>query len=123
MAAAEPGAGLRLRAVAAMLLLVAASLTAQAASMGPLVTDKPVRWNGGTFKLGDAEAQVRKAAGRYPDSAQPLYMSERYPIGESWTFLGNKQDLRVLRVEFMRGRVSRVWTESGETADEPLSRQ
>lgn len=89
--------------------------------MGPLVTDKPVSWHGVTIKLGDAEARVRRLVGRYPDSAQPLYLDDRYPIGERWNFLGDRQDPRELYVEFTRGRVSRVWTEAHDDGDKPLS--
>lgn len=103
------------------LALAAFAFAAHAGTMGPLITDKPVQWHGGTIKVGDAKAQVRKAIGRYPDSAQPLYIDDRYPIGERWSFLGDKQDPRELYVEFTRGRVSRVWMESEANDGKPLS--
>ena len=93
------------------LILSLLACVAQAGTMGPLVGDKAVSWHGATIRLGDAEAQVRKATGRYPNSQLPLYLDDRYPVGESWTYLGDKDDPRVLRVEFTNGRVSRVWTE------------
>jgi hypothetical protein len=103
------------------LVFAMSSLAAHAGTMGPLITDRPVHWHGATIKLGDAEAQVRKAVGRYPDSAQPLYIDDRYPVGERWSFLGDRQDRRELYVEFTRGRVSRVWTETADDSGKPLS--
>jgi hypothetical protein len=93
----------------------------QAATLGPLVTDKPVQWHGKTIKPGDAETRVRRAVGRYPDSAQPLYLDDvhlRDAIGERWMFLGDKRDPTVLWIEFTHGRVTRVWTEA--TVDESM---
>lgn len=81
-----------------------------AAAAAPLVTDKPVPWNGGTVKLGDAEAQVREVAGKYPDRVVPLNPTESLPIGEQWMFIGSKQK-KTLWVELIRGRVTRMWTE------------
>lgn len=80
------------------------------AAAAPLVTDKPVPWNGGAVKLGDAEAQVREVVGKYPDRVVPLNPTENLPIGEQWMFIGGKQK-QTLWVELIRGRVTRVWTE------------
>lgn len=94
-------------------ILVAACLgaAAHAQDLGPLVTDEPVSWRGGTIRLGDAEAQVRKLAGRPPDRSVILYQAENYPVGEQWMFFGSADDRRLLWVEFIHGRVTRVWTE------------
>lgn len=100
--------------------------SAHAATLGPLVTDKPVLWQGKTIKPGDAEPLVRREAGRYPDSAQPLYVddvNQQHAIGERWMFLGNKQDPSVLWVEFTHGRVTRVWTEIEAQDGKPLSQR
>jgi len=94
------------RWIAALALAWTAGLSA-----APLVTDKPVPWNGGTVKLGDAEAQVRAAAGKYPDRVVPLNPTEGLPIGEQWMFIGQGRPAQTLWVELIRGRVTRVWTE------------
>ncbi|WP_028080575.1 hypothetical protein [Solimonas soli] len=80
----------------------------QAGTKGPLVGDKPVSWHGATIKPGDAEAQVRKATGRLSEQRAAAPIGDRTPVGESWTDPGDKDDPRVLRIEFTRGRVSRV---------------
>lgn len=94
------------RWIAVLALIWTAGLSA-----APLVTDKPVPWNGGVVKLGDAEAQVRAVAGKYPDRAVPLNPTEGLPIGEQWMFIGQGKPTRTLWVELIRGRVTRVWTE------------
>lgn len=81
-----------------------------AAVAAPLVTDKPVPWNGGAVKLGDSETEVRKVTGKYPDRAVPLNPTETLPLGEQWMFIGSKQK-QTLWVELIGGRVTRVWTE------------
>lgn len=93
-----------------MAIVVVALCWAGLSAAAPLVTDKPVPWNGGTVKLGDAEAQVREVAGKYPDRVVPLNPTENLPIGEQWMFIGGKQK-QTLWVELIRGRVTRVWTE------------
>jgi hypothetical protein len=92
--------------IAVLALAWAAGLSA-----APLVTDKPVPWNGGTVKLGDAEAQVRAVAGKYPDRVVALNPTEALPIGEQWMFIGQGRPAQTLWVELIRGRVTRVWTE------------
>ena len=82
-----------------------------AQSLGPMVTDEPVSWRGGVIRVGDAEAHVRKVAGRQPDRSVTLYEAEKYPVGEQWMFFGSVDDRRLLWVEFVHGRVTRVWTE------------
>lgn len=95
-----------------MLLLPAAALLLSASAYAaPLVTEQPVPWQGKTVKLGDSEAQVRAAAGKYPDRAVTLMGAEKYPIGEQWMFIGQDKPTQTLWVELMRGRVTRVWTE------------
>ncbi|HSW15053.1 MAG TPA: hypothetical protein VLI06_19555 [Solimonas sp.] len=92
-------------------LLMLALLWSAAAAAAPLVTERPVPWNGGAVKLGDSEAQVRAVAGKYPDRTVPLNPGENLPIGEQWTFIGHGKPSQTLWVELIRGRVTRVWTE------------
>jgi len=94
-----------------VLLTLSALLWTAAACAAPLVTDKPVPWNGGTVKLGDSEARVREVAGKYPDRTVPLNPNESVPIGEQWMFIGHGKPAHTLWVELIRGRVTRVWTE------------
>lgn len=100
--------GARVAAAALALLLAGA---AAAGTLGPLVTEQPLAWHGGVIRPGDLEAQVRRVAGRYPDNEQTLYLGDQHPVGVRWAFVGDGDDRRVLYVEFMRGRVTRAWTE------------
>ena len=101
------------RRLGAAVWLAAALLGAPAwgGTMGPLVTDQPVAWGSGEVRVGDAEARVRRTAGRYPDNVQTLSPDDNHAIGERWMFIGRNGDARVLWVELIRGRVTRVWTE------------
>ncbi|WP_026352846.1 hypothetical protein [Solimonas variicoloris] len=112
----RPARALRL---AALLLAVLPATSSFAGGMGPLVTDRPVPWGSGTVAPGDAEAKVRKTAGRYPDSVQSLSPDDNHVIGQRWMFVGRDGDSRILWVEFMRGRVMRVWTEPIEESLQP----
>lgn len=102
-------------------LLLAGTGFVRAGDLGPVVGEASVTWHDGVIRLGDSRAQVRKIAGRYPDQALPLYVDDKYPIGERWTFSGGAEDRRILHVELTHGRVSRLWIEPLIGDERPLS--
>ena len=99
-------------------LLSAFGGAAHAEGLGPMVGEPVVAWGGVEIHVGDSRMQVRKVVGRQPDRAVPLYLAEHYPAGEQWMYVGAGGDDRLLWVEFIHGRVSRIWTDPiGEDGD------
>ncbi|HEY1076197.1 MAG TPA: hypothetical protein VGE51_05870 [Fontimonas sp.] len=97
--------------IALALCLSGAALAQQ--DLGPLVTAQPVVWQGARISVGDSRAQVRQVTGRAPDRDVVLRHGESLRIGQQWMYFGRDAEPgRLLWVELIGGRVSRVWTET-----------
>lgn len=97
------------------LLLVSgwSAANAQSNGLGPLVTREPVRWQGETIAVGDGRAQLRQVTRRAPDREVPLIEGQTPPIGLQQLYVGRDAEAgRLLWVELIRGRISRVWVEA-----------
>ncbi|MDD3765361.1 MAG: hypothetical protein PHP86_18865 [Nevskiales bacterium] len=119
MSAMRFGGGWRWLAAA----VLAASLGAPAAAgdLGPMVTDRPVPWRQGQIRIGDTKWQVRQVAGGQPDREVLLYQAGSPPVGAQWMYIGERDAdgrKRLLWVEFTYGRVTRVWIEPFDDAND-----
>lgn len=92
---------------------LSAAAAAQSNGLAPLVTREPVRWLGATIAVGDGRALLRQATRRAPDREVPLIEGEAPPIGLQQMYVGRDAEQgRLLWVELIRGRISRVWVET-----------
>ncbi len=81
--------------------------------LGPMVTEQPVSWQGASIAVGDSRARVRQVTGRLPDRDVLLSHDQSNPVGRQWMYFGRDADQgKLLWVELIGGRVSRVWTEA-----------
>jgi hypothetical protein len=81
--------------------------------LGPMVTAQPVSWQGATLAVGDSRARVREVTQRPPDRDVVLRHGESLRIGQQWMYFGRDAEPgKLLWVELIGGRVSRVWTEN-----------
>lgn len=98
--------------IAAIAIFLAGAAQAQQ-DLGPLVTAQPVPWHGATIAVGDSRARVREVTQRAPDRDVVLRHGESVRIGQQWMYFGRDAEPgKLLWVELIGGRVSRVWTET-----------